>query len=316
MARKKSEEEAKAGSPEWMVTFTDLVTLLMTFFVLLYSMSSLETSKFASMASSLRSSFNIFSNSGLMNSNAGDQVFSITDRTNALSDAETPLPERGSREYVELLENAVINLRTEVDSLNGDLSEALSDADRLERQLRDGMDTQLDNGIKPVELTEEDIKQMEIRAARQRKLDNFMQDILSETERLGIGGYVSIVSEEDRLVLRLNSQILFGSGSASLGGKGLTVMLALGDCFRDLDHLIEVQGHTDDIPIKTSQFPSNWELSTQRATNVVRILQDECGVPPTRLSSTGFGEYQPIGDNATAEGRQSNRRIDIVITTP
>ena len=304
MAKKKRAEDVKPGVPEWMVTFTDLITLLMTFFVLLYSMSSLETTKFESIASSLRGSFNIFSSSGMFNQNVGDALFSVTNRPNAQEEAEEPPPEPGSKEYTEMLEGTIADLKSQVTELSEEL------ATYIDTELEDpGGDT------KPVELTEEEIMQLEIRAARQRKLEHFMQDILYETDKLGIGGYVSIVSEEERLVLRLDSQILFNSGSATLDTKGRTVMIALGENFRDLDHFIEVQGHTDNVPIRTSQFPSNWELSTQRATNVVRILQDECGVPPTRLRSTGFGEYQPIGDNATQEGRQSNRRIDIVITT-
>ena len=325
MARKAPQEEAKQGAPEWMVTFSDLITLLMTFFVLLYSMSSIETSKFESVASSLRSSFNVFDGSGMLGQNAGDAMFSITNKTNAVEDAMAQLTERGSREYAKELEGTVAELRERISALSAELEAFTGTADDADSA--DGADGdkngEADGGEaipgesdkKPVELTDEEIMQLEIRAARQKKLENFMVEILEETDKLGIGGYVSIVSEEERLVVRLNSQILFGSGSAALGAQGRMVMLALGDSFRDLDHLIEVQGHTDNIPIKTSQFPSNWELSTQRATNVVRILQDECGVPPARLRSTGFGEYQPIDDNSTPEGRQNNRRIDIVITT-
>ena len=286
-----------------MVTFTDLITLLMTFFVLLYSMSSLEASKFESVAQSIRSSFNVYNRSAGLNQKQGDAIFSITNTSNAREESEIPVPEPGSKEYTEMLEGTVSELQFKLSELSEEL------AQYIDREVPVAEDTT------PVELTQEEIMQLEIRAARQKKLETFMEDILEETEKLGIGGYVSIVSEEERLVVRLNSQILFDSGSAALRPEGRTVMIALGDSFLDLDHLIEVQGHTDNVPIRTSQFPSNWELSTQRATNVVRILQDQCGVPPTRLRSTGFGEYQPIGDNTTYEGRQSNRRIDIVITT-
>jgi len=303
LARKKPQQDAKEGAPEWMVTFTDLITLLMTFFVLLYSMSSLEASKFESVAQSIRSSFNVYNRSAGLNQKQGDAIFSITNTSNAREESEIPVPEPGSKEYTEMLEGTVSELQFKLSELSEEL------AQYIDREVPVAEDTT------PVELTQEEIMQLEIRAARQKKLETFMEDILEETEKLGIGGYVSIVSEEERLVVRLNSQILFDSGSAALRPEGRTVMIALGDSFLDLDHLIEVQGHTDNVPIRTSQFPSNWELSTQRATNVVRILQDQCGVPPTRLRSTGFGEYQPIGDNTTYEGRQSNRRIDIVITT-
>ena len=302
MARKKIEDES-SGAPEWMTTYSDLVTLLLTFFILLFSLSAIDAAKFDAITSSLRSSFSIINRSGMLNANTGDVLLSVTDKINADEDAETPPPEPGSREYTEKLEGTVAELQEEVVILNEEIA-----------KLQDiGEDDDLK--ASQYEMTEEEIIQKEIRDARQQKLNNFKQDILEEVDKLGIGGYVSIISEEERLVLRLNSQILFDSGSAMLRAEGRSVMIALGESFRDLDHLIDVQGHTDNVPINTYQFPSNWELSTQRATNVVRILQDECEVPPAQLRSTGFGEYQPIGDNSTQEGRQSNRRIDIVITT-
>jgi len=321
VARKKPAEERSGGAPEWMITYSDLVSLLMTFFVLLYSMSSIASERFESAAQSIRGALNMFSRQGggggMFGQNSGDALISITERTNARENADEPPPEPGSKEYEEMLIGMIAELEGEIKGLNTELEGLREEAAAGEAEGGDLDKTGKgdENSNEEFDLTEEDIIQLEIIEERRRKLDEFMQSILEESERLGIGGYVSIVNQEERLVLRLNSQILFDSGSASLRARGLEVMLALGESFRDLDHNIEVQGHTDSRPIRTTQFPSNWELSTQRATNVVRILQDECGVPPTRLRSTGFGEYQPIGDNATDEGRQSNRRIDIVITT-
>ena len=305
MARKKIEEQS-GGAPEWMTTYSDLVTLLLTFFILLFSLSAIDAAKFEAITASLRSSFSVINRSGMLHSNTGDTIISITDQTNAQEDQEEPPPEPGSKEHVEMLEGTIFELRQEVEVLSDELAQYQEIEAEAEEDSRD---------TTPYEMTEEEIIQKEIRDARQQKLNNFKQDILEEIDVLGIGGYVSIVSEEERLVLRLNSQILFDSGSATLRQEGRDVMLSLGESFQDLDHFIDVQGHTDNVPIRTSQFPSNWELSTQRATNVVRILQDECQVPPSRLRSTGFGEYQEISDNATPEGRQNNRRIDIVITT-
>ena len=308
MARKKIEEESR-GAPEWMTTYSDLVTLLLTFFVLLFSLSAIDAAKFDAITSSLRSSFNVVNMSGLFNRNEGDVLISVTDRVNATEDAEEPPPEPGSKEYTEMLEGTISELRQEVEVLNDELTQYQSAVLEIE------VEKEAEQTTTQYQMTEEEIEQKELRDARQQKMNNFKQDILEEIDKLGIGGYVSIVSQEEQLVLRLSSQVLFDSGSATLRAEGRTVMLALGESFRDLDQMIDVQGHTDNVPIRTYQFPSNWELSTQRATNVVRILQDECGVPPAQLRSTGFGEYQPIGDNTTLEGRQTNRRIDIVITS-
>lgn len=315
MARKKAGQESGGGLPEWMATYSDLVTLLLTFFVLLFSMASVDVTKFEAVASSIRSSFNIMNMSSMMNKNTGDEVLSITDKVNAAEDSEEPMPEPGSKEYTEMLQGMVSELQVQVNELNDQIA-AYQDAE-LENQegAQDNLEGEQENQTSPTyELSDEEIIQKEIHDARQQKLNNFKQDILEEVDKLGIGGYVSIVDQEERLVLRLNSQILFDSGSATLRPEGRNVMIKLGESFHNLDHLVDVQGHTDNVPIRNAQFPSNWELSTQRATNVVRILQDECGVPPSLLRSTGFGEYQPIGDNTTPDGRQSNRRIDIVIT--
>jgi chemotaxis protein MotB len=286
LARKK-EPEQEGGLPEWMATYSDLVTLLLTFFVLLFSMASVDTAKFTAVSASLRSAFSIMDMSDMMSANQGPDMIAITDKTNAAED-NPDKPKPGSKEYEEMLQGTIEELQEELAEIKSQ---------------------------DPAELTEEEKIQMEIIKARQNKLNNFRKQIDEEIDKMGIGGYVSMVDEDEKLVLRLASQILFASGSATLRPEGREVMLNLGNSFKDLDHNVEVQGHTDNVPISTAQFPSNWELSTQRATNVVRILQDECGVLPTRLRSTGFGEYQPISDNATPEGRQNNRRIDIVITT-
>jgi chemotaxis protein MotB len=297
LARKKSSDDEGGGAPEWMTTYSDLVTLLLTFFVLLFSLASVDVDKFSAVSASLRSAFSFMNMSGLMNANQGPDIIAITENTNAAED-NPDQPEPGSKEYEEMLQGTIDELQEELEAYRAQESAEAAEG-----------------GSEAVEMTEEDKIQMEIIKARQNKLNNFRKQINEEIDKMGIGGYVSMVDEDEKLVLRLASQILFASGSATLSAEGRDVMINLGSSFRDLDHNVEVQGHTDNVPIKTAQFPSNWELSTQRATNVVRILQDDCGVPPARLSSTGFGEYQPIGDNSTPEGRQDNRRIDIVITT-
>jgi chemotaxis protein MotB len=259
-------------------------------------MASVDTEKFTAVSASLHNAFSFMNMSGLMNANQGPDIIAITENTNAAED-NPDQPEPGSKEYEEMLQGTIDELREE-----------------LEEYRAQGQAAEAAEGD-PTAMTEEDKIQMEIIKARQNKLNNFRKQINEEIDKMGIGGYVSMVDEDEKLVLRLASQILFASGSATLSAEGRDVMINLGSSFKDLDHNVDVQGHTDNVPISTAQFPSNWELSTQRATNVVRILQDDCGVPPARLSSTGFGEYQPIGDNSTPEGRQNNRRIDIVITT-
>ena len=306
MARRKREEES-LGLPEWMATYCDLITLVVVFFVLLFSMASIDIEKFEAVFNSIRSSFSIFDASDLMYNNAGDQMLSLLEASNSRYDR--PVPEPGSKEYEEFVEFVM----AENESLRAELGiteELTWDAERESEEANENEDQDVNEHV----LTPEELLFLELEAIRKEKLETFKTDIEGEIEALGIGAFVSIVEEKDKLVLRLNSQILFDSASAVIKTDGRDVLDELGKSFRDLDHFVEVQGHTDSRPIHTTQFPSNWELSNQRATNVVRFLQDQCEVDPVRLRSTGFGEYQPIGDNTTDDGRMLNRRIDIVIT--
>jgi chemotaxis protein MotB len=107
--------------------------------------------------------------------------------------------------------------------------------------------------------------------------------------------------------------ILFDLGSADIKIDGRNVLKKLGVMLKNLDNEIVIQGHTDNIPINTEIYPTNWELSTKRATNVVLFLIDECGLDPTKLTASGNGEFRPIAPNNSEINRQKNRRIDIVI---
>src|SRR5690606_19606235 len=111
--------------------------------------------------------------------------------------------------------------------------------------------------------------------------------------------------------------ILFDSGEAELNDGGKKVLAKVGETFAKMgDKIIQVGGHTDDVPISPKlhdRFPSNWELSTARATHVVRFLQDEGKIPGSRLLATGFSQYRPVASNASRGGRKKNRRIEVVL---
>jgi chemotaxis protein MotB len=113
-------------------------------------------------------------------------------------------------------------------------------------------------------------------------------------------------------------EILFDSGQATLKPAGVEVLHRVGAVLKKAENrLIIVQGHTDNVPIVgrlAERFPTNWELSAARAVNVVRFLQEEVGLDPTWLSASSFSEYQPRSDNSTEEGRQKNRRIEILLS--
>ncbi len=123
---------------------------------------------------------------------------------------------------------------------------------------------------------------------------------------------VDISLEKDGVLIRIKDKLLFPSGSALLKPEALPVLDKVATILEKAGKEVEVAGHTDAVPIHTERFPSNWELSAARATSVARYFQAR-GIAPERLSATGYGEYRPIADNATPEGRARNRRVEIFV---
>ena len=115
------------------------------------------------------------------------------------------------------------------------------------------------------------------------------------------------------LVLRLNNSILFDAGSADIKKDAIVTIDEIIDTIAKIDNNIIVEGHTDSTPIKNNKFPSNWELSTARATNIIAYMIKTKKIEPKRLSAVGYGEYMPVADNTSNEGRLLNRRVDIII---
>jgi chemotaxis protein MotB len=122
-----------------------------------------------------------------------------------------------------------------------------------------------------------------------------------------------VLQRRNELVIRLSDGLFFAPGDDALSESSLKAMRKLARELEARKVDIRVEGHTDDRPIHTPRFRSNWELSTARATSVVAVLA-EAKVPPTRLSAAGYGEFHPVGPNATDEGRRQNRRVDIVVS--
>lgn len=259
-SKRKRTEEASEGAPEWLLTYSDLVTLLLTFFIMLFSMATIDKQKFVEVANSLRSRFMNSSNGELLFENNGTDLISLFPENNNVGQ-----------------ENAEFN----------------NDPDKKTEQ-------------------EKQILQV-AEQMKAEKLKDVKKKIEEAIVKLELGQYVSLIEEKHMLILRIDSVILFDLGSADIKDSGKVILEKLGMMMKDLDNEIVIQGHTDNLPINTLLFPTNWELSTKRATNVVLFLIDRCKLNPVKLTATGNGEFKPIKPNDTEANRQKNRRIDIVI---
>jgi len=143
----------------------------------------------------------------------------------------------------------------------------------------------------------------------QSQYDSLVKDLTEEVKK----GQLQVRQYKDMLTVDVAEQLFFDSGRATLKDTGKDVLKKVGDALKGYeDKVIRVVGHTDNVPIKTKVFPSNWELSVARATNVVHYLQ-EVGIPPERMIASGRAEYQPVAENDTPEGRKKNRRIEITL---
>ncbi|MBD3619636.1 MAG: flagellar motor protein MotD [Chromatiales bacterium] len=253
MARRRRQTEEHENHERWLVSYADFITLLFAFFVVMYSISSVNEGKYRVLSDALVNAFRDPARSldPIQVGELAKAPYSPVNPTVRQLPPSLELPLSAS-----LIEG--------VSSGPGPQAEAIAD---------------------------------EVQAAMQPLIDNDLIDI----RRL-----------DDRIEVEIKTSILFDSGSASAAGESTPVLRRLAEILRNYPNRIHVEGFTDNLPINTLVYPSNWELSAARAATVVRILE-EYGVDPARLAATGFGEHQPVADNATAEGRSANRRVVLVV---
>ncbi|MEH3055283.1 MAG: OmpA family protein [Patulibacter minatonensis] len=256
---KKGKHAAHDEHPDerWLLTYADLITLLMALFVVMFSISNVNKGKFDELAQSLNSAFN-----GPPVMSGGESI----KQTGGESGVQLPAaaPPRPSLQEA-IAQRNVTTSKTEA-------SQEQEDLQRLQSMIN------------------------------------------SEAQRQGIGGKVQTELSKDGLTIRLKTDgLLFDPGSATVKTSALPLLRRMASLFRaDGRHPILVSGHTDSTPIASGQFPSNWELSTARASAVVRLMVSS-KVSPARLTATGRAYYDPIGSNGTAAGRAQNRRVELFI---
>ncbi|MBI5196549.1 MAG: OmpA family protein [Nitrospirae bacterium] len=214
-------------------------------------------------------------------------------------------------------EHQVEELKTGVRAKESQVSEIKGETENLRNEIR-SKDMQVAELRTAIEgLSKEKSKAIEEKekaiAEFRKTHDSLVSELNTEIKK----GEIAITQLRDKLSVNMVDKVLFDSGSAEVKKEGKQVLKRVGDILKKVaDKQIKVEGHTDNVPISQKlmvKFPSNWELSSARATNVAKYLQDSAGLDPKLLTVAGYSEYRPIESNDTLEGRAKNRRIEIVL---
>ena len=265
---RRRQEEVHENHERWVISYADFITLLFAFFVVMYSISSVNEGKYKVLSDSLV------------------EVFQSTSRT--------------------------------IDPVTPGEVQTRSSNDQLIQLPMPGHYPGNEDYKYSVESIFDDV---ENRSTRQGELrDNEVSYLTKLSEKLAFSlqqqvdvGQVEIKNASEWIEVNIKASVLFGSGSAALSAPARQLLSQIAAILKDSPNPVQVEGYTDNIPIETNQFPSNWELSAARAASVVRLFQEQ-KISPERMAAVGHGEFHPVADNTTEEGRASNRRISIIIS--
>ncbi|MCB9795743.1 MAG: OmpA family protein [Alphaproteobacteria bacterium] len=214
---------------------------------------------------------------------------------------------------------ALNEAEVQIQTLTQALAEAEAEAEDLQAQI-DALNAEKANLLKDRTALKSSVQEMESalaelarrKAAADARVAEF-RDLLDRFRALIDAGKLKVKIVDGRMVVELATDVLFASGSAELSKEGKEALTEVAGVLASIpDRRYQVEGHTDDDPIKTAQYPSNWELASGRALVVTKTLI-EAGLPATRVSAASYGEYRPVSSNESKEGKASNRRIEIVV---
>jgi chemotaxis protein MotB len=283
--RRRRVEEESEGDERWLLTYADMITLLMALFMVLFSISSVNISKYQVLQQSLKAAF-----SGSVLSGGKAILRTGSQSTSAHTPATAEIPS-----IVPLTPTAAAQSNSSTSSATAAAGATARTNPMTSAQLQAALNSMAASLVEQNEFS-----------ALQRKINAY-------ASAHGFSAQVQAVIQRRGLVVRvLTDKLLFASGEASLQAPGRPLLDEVAQLLNvDKSHPIIVEGHTDNVPIATAQFPSNWELSTARATNVVRYLIAR-GVSRARLAAAGYADLEPVASNVTTDGRALNRRVDIV----
>lgn len=263
MGRKRKKYEEHENHERWVVSYADFITLLFAFFVVMYSISSVNEGKYRVLSQTLTDAFQ--------------------EPKRSLDPIQIGELARGDAQSPGKAENSPIELpiksasRVQGADIDKRLAQAASELHGEEQRLG--------------------------------YLATVIEDILADYVEQSL---VEVKISDNRIMVDMKDKMLFPSGSAQLSRSALQVLRDLSQILANLPNQIQVEGNTDDRPIHTEEFPSNWELSAARAASVVHLMA-RMGIAPQRMSAIGYGEYRPVASNDSEEGRQKNRRVTLVV---
>ena len=296
---KKKQEEAAPGSPAWMATFSDLMNLLLCFFVLLFSMSSVDANKWEEVVASMTSAFSVFED-GSTTIGEGTLVGMGTTQLSNLDEYYASLGQKSEDNGDDYRDKPGENSQGSDDQTNDGKTpdESQGEGKKEDAEIGEG------------KLTEA------LEAANWKETTEMVDAISEMTERYNISGLMEVGMDVNGkyVELTISGSVLFESGSAELKKECLPLLSKVGDILKVYSgNNVQVIGHTDNVPMKSQTYSSNDILSSARAISVSHYLINEKGVSVEHISWTGRGEYDPIDTNSTAEGRARNRRVEIRI---
>ena len=306
---KKKPEDPKSF-PLWQSTFSDLMNLLLCFFVLLFSMSSVDTKKYEVVVQSLSSQFSILPAGGTSVSNTDGSL--ISSGVSALQQFDAYMNESTGKKGDE--KNSGNNADSDKENV-GDtgqskgISDGSSGSENNEGE-NSGSKDQTDNSEK---LSNEELKnQYEEKGISES--EKMAEDIENATKASGIQDMVQLDFNGQYVTITLNGSILFNTGKAEIVSDAEPLLNKVANIIGSYgNNLIEVEGHTDSVPIHSPKYESNDVLSMYRALYVANYIRSKATINPGNIVSTGRGEYDPIASNDTADGRSLNRRVTIKI---
>ncbi|MDB2378405.1 MotB family protein [Luminiphilus sp.] len=277
------EEDDDDGNPDgWMVTFSDLMSLLLCFFVLILSMAEVDIIKYKQLADSMSEAFGVQRDMELESIPKGTSVVSTEFRPG--------IPDETIVDVVQ----QVTQDQTRNSLRIGNPDAPVAD----EKDVRDEVLT-YDEMMELIQETELDAEML-------RRL------LRTEIDQ----GQIDVESEARTIIIRIRERGSFTSGSALLNTSFVGVIDKIASALTQIEGKVAVEGHTDDVPINTFAYPSNWDLSAARSVAVVRRMLNISTLQPKRVTASGFADTRPQAINSTAEGRARNRRVEILVRQP